>query len=78
MSYLIKWMLLLFSHVLFFCDPVTVAHQAPRSMGFPRQEHWSGVPSPSSGFDTRIGIKIKERYRRDNMEMNPHLSGQGF
>ena len=25
----------------------TVAHQAPPSMGFPRQEYWSGVPSPS-------------------------------
>ena len=27
--------------------PWTVAHQAPPSMGFPRQESWSGVPSPS-------------------------------
>ena len=25
----------------------TVAHQAPLSMGFPRQEHWSGLPFPS-------------------------------
>ena len=27
--------------------PWTAAHQAPPSMGFSRQEHWSGVPSPS-------------------------------
>ena len=27
--------------------PWTVAHQAPPSMGFSRQEYWSGVPSPS-------------------------------
>ena len=25
----------------------TVAHQAPLSMGFPRQEYWSGLPFPS-------------------------------
>ena len=29
-------------------DLWTAAHQAPPSMGFSRQEHWSGVPSPSS------------------------------
>ena len=27
----------------------TAAHQAPPSTGFARQEHWSGVPFPSSG-----------------------------
>ena len=27
--------------------PWTAAHQAPLSMGFSRQEHWSGVPLPS-------------------------------
>ena len=26
----------------------TVAHQAPLSMGFPKQEYWSGLPIPSS------------------------------
>ena len=29
------------------CEPWTGAHQAPLSMGFSRQEHWSGVPLPS-------------------------------
>ena len=29
------------------CDPWTVAHQAPPSMGFSRQEYWSGLPFPS-------------------------------
>ena len=29
--------------------PGTVAHVAPLSMGFPRQEYWSGLPFPSSG-----------------------------
>ena len=27
--------------------PWTVAHQAPLAMGFPRKEHWSGLPFPS-------------------------------
>ena len=31
------------------CDPWTVAHQAPLSVGFSRQEHWSGLPLPSPG-----------------------------
>ena len=29
------------------CNPWTVAHQAPLSMGFSRQEYWSGLPFPS-------------------------------
>ena len=35
------------SHVRLFATPWTAAHQAPPSMGFSRQEYWSGVPSPS-------------------------------
>ncbi|CAN0560858.1 unnamed protein product, partial [Rangifer tarandus platyrhynchus] len=30
-----------------FAIPRTVAHQAPLSMGFPRQEYWSGLSFPS-------------------------------
>ena len=37
------------SRVRLFATPWTVAHQAPPSMGFSRQEHWSGVPFPSLG-----------------------------
>ena len=36
-----------FSHVLLCATPWTAAHQAPRSLGFSRQEHWSGLPFPS-------------------------------
>ena len=32
--------------------PWTVAYQAPPSMGFSRQEYWSGVPLPSPVLDT--------------------------
>ena len=34
-------------HVRLLATPWTVAHQAPPSMGFSRQEYWSGVPLPS-------------------------------
>ena len=36
-----------FSHVRLCATPETAAHQAPPSLGFSRQEHWSGLPSPS-------------------------------
>ena len=36
----------LLSHVRLFVNPWTAAHQAPLSMGFSRQECWSGVPLP--------------------------------
>ena len=29
------------------CNPIDTAHQAPPSLGFSRQEHWSGLPFPS-------------------------------
>ena len=37
------------SHVPLFATPWTIAHQAPPSMEFSRQEYWSGVPFPSPG-----------------------------
>ena len=37
--------------------PWTVAGQAPLSMGFPRQEYWSGLPFPSPGDLPDPGIK---------------------
>ena len=39
----------LLSRVQLFATPWTVAYQAPPSMGFPRQECWSGLPFPSPG-----------------------------
>ena len=45
-------MLLLFSllsHVQLFATPWTVAHQAPLSMGFPKEEYWSALPFPPPG-----------------------------
>ena len=36
-----------FSHVRLLATPWTAAHQAPQSLGFSRQEYWSGLPLPS-------------------------------
>ena len=36
-------------HIQLFATPRTVAHQAPLSMEFSRQENWSGFPFPSPG-----------------------------
>src|SRR5574337_1282703 len=35
------------SRVRLLATPWTAAHQAPQSLGFSRQEHWSGLPFPS-------------------------------
>ena len=37
------------SRVRLFVTPWTAAYQAPPSMGFSRQEYWSGVPLPEQG-----------------------------
>ena len=39
--------------------PWTVAHQAPLSMGFSRQEYWSGLPFPSPGDLPNPGVEPK-------------------
>ena len=44
----------LLSHVWL---PWTVAHQAPLSVGFPRQEYWSGLPCPSPADLPNPGIE---------------------
>ena len=45
------------SHVQLFGTQWTVAHQAPPSMGFSRQEYWSGLPCPLPGDRPDPGIE---------------------
>ena len=47
MTNLLLLLLSRFSHVPLCATPWTAAHQAPPSLGFSRQEHWSGLPFPS-------------------------------
>ena len=44
-------------HVQLFTTPWTATHQAPLSMGFSRQEYWSGVPLPPLGDLPDTGIE---------------------
>ena len=46
-----------FSHVRLLATPWTAAYQAPPSLGFSRQEHWSGVPLPSPLNDHAAAAK---------------------
>ena len=46
-----------FSRVQLFSTVWTAAHQAPLSMGFSRQEYWSGLPFPSPGDLPNLGIE---------------------
>ena len=60
-----KWIHLLllkvksFSRVRLFVTLWTVAHQALPSMGFSRQEYWSGLPFPSPGDLPDPGIELR-------------------
>ena len=60
----LKCMLLLllllshFSHIRLCATPETAAHQAPLSLGFSRQEYWSGLPLPSPKYTARCCLFI--------------------
>ena len=58
----------LLSHVRLFATPWTVAHQAPLSMGFSRQEYWNGLLFPPPGDLLYPGIK----------HMSPALAGRAI
>ena len=45
------------SHVQLFATPWAVAYHAPPSMGFSRQEYWSGLPFPSPEDHPDLGIE---------------------
>ena len=60
-----------FSRVLLFVTPWTVAHQVLLSMGFSRQEYWSGLPCPPPGDFPYPGIEPA-------FFMSPALAGGFF
>ena len=46
------------SHVQLFATSWIVAHEAPLSMEFSRQEYWNGLPFPTLGYLPDPGIKL--------------------
>ena len=71
-----KWQLL--SHVQFSVILSTVAHQAPLSMAFFRQEYWSGLPFPSLEDLPDPGIEPSLlHYRQCLYHLSRDASGEG-
>ena len=66
--YAVAVVLQLQNHVGLFATPWTIAHQAPLSMGFFRQEYWSQLPFPSPGDLPNSGIR----------SVSPALAGKFF
>ena len=60
-----------FNRVRLCVTPWTVAHQAPLSMGFSRQEYWTGLLFPSLGYLPDPGIEPPSL-------MSPALAGRFF
>ena len=60
------------SRVCLFTTLWTIARQAPLSMGFPRQEFWSGLPFPSSWILPDPGIKpVSPALQADSFTTEP-------
>ena len=49
------------------CDPIDGSHQAPPSLGFSRQEHWSGLPFPSPMHESESEVAQSCPTLRDPM-----------
>ena len=68
----------LLSHVRLFTTPWTAAYQAPLSMGFSRQEYWSGVPLPSPSLLSSILLSklssLVSLYKKHECNLNYNLN----
>ena len=64
-----------FSHVPLFVTPQTVTYQAPLSMGFSRQEYWSGLPFPPPVDPLDPGIEpvspVTPTLQTDSLPLEP-------
>ena len=58
-DYTVKVKVKSLSHVQLFATPWTITYQDLPTMGFPRQEYWSGLPFPSPGDLPNPGIELR-------------------
>ena len=67
------------SRVRLFVTPWTVAHQAPPSMEFSRQEYWNGLPFPAPGDLPDPGIEPGcPALRADTLPSEPPKSPKAY
>ena len=57
-----------------FATSWTVTHQAPLSMGFPRQEYWSGLPFRSLGYLLNLGKNMSPTLPADSLPLSHQRS----
>ena len=60
-----------FSRVRLYATPQMAAHQAPPSLGFSRQEHWSGLPFPSPMHESESEVTQSCLTLSDPMDCSP-------
>ena len=62
-----------FSRVRLCATPEMTAHQAPLSLGFSRQEHWSGLPFPSPSMKVKSESEVTQSCLTlsDSMDYSP-------
>ena len=65
------------SRVRLLATPWTAAHQAPPSMGFSKQEYWSGVPLPSPSLNLHAEY-IMRNARLDEVQAGIKISGRNI
>ena len=70
-SMLLLLLLSRFSGVQLYATPSTAAHQAPLSLGFSRQEYWSGLPFPSPMHESESEVAQSCPTPRDPMDCSP-------
>ena len=67
-----------FSRVQFCETPETAAHQAPPSLGFSRQEHWSGLPFLLQCMKVKSESEVAQSYPTLSDPMNCNLPGSSI
>ena len=76
MTNLLLLLLLIISVNVWLCaTPQTAAHQAPPSLGFSRQEHWSGLPFPSPMHESESESEVAQLCRTLSDPMDYSLPG---
>ena len=65
-----SYLLIVAQLCLTFCDPWTIAHQAPLSIGFFRQKYWSGLPFQRNANENYNDVSLHARMAIIQMSIN--------